>query len=530
MVIISAKQGRYQSIILVLTMLVCLFSLSACSLPPKAKENFPQPLIINKQSQLAKRILPDNAKHQGKTGVFVLYDGEDAFTARLALIKKAEQRIDAQYYIWHDDVSGRLLLKELYKAGERGVKVRLLLDDNGTVGLDEMLLRLNAHPNISVKLFNPYLQRKFRSFSYFTDTVRINRRMHNKSLTVDGLISIVGGRNVGDEYFSVKKELIFADLDVSLVGKVVPDIEKDFNRYWVSASSYPLTSIVKYQTDNKQAIKIRKRKKTKNYLLRLFNSNYANYLNEPNHPILWTNVEYLSDPPSKITQGRNFKFDDSLLAHLFPFVASTKGQLILISPYFVPTKAGTDYLVNMVKRGIRVVILTNSLSATDVTIVHSGYEKYRKKLLAGGVELYEFKNDPQNDEYGKKGYRKKYKDTYDVNGRLPNSGASLHAKASIFDDKFVFIGSANFDPRSAMLNTEDGVIIESRPLARGITKAFEQNKDIINYQLKLSPKGKLEWHTLENGKRVTYYHEPHSSLKDKALSDILSMFPLDGWL
>ncbi len=530
MMIISAQQGRYQSIILVLTMLVCLFSLSACSLPPLPKENFPQPLIINKQSQLAKRILPDNAEHQGKSGVFVLYDGEDAFTARLALIKKAEQTIDAQYYIWHDDISGRLLLKELYKAGERGVKVRLLLDDNGTVGLDEMLLRLNNHPNITVKLFNPYVQRKFRSFAYFTDTVRINRRMHNKSLTADSLISIIGGRNIGDEYFEVKKDLVFADLDVSLVGTVVADVQHDFNRYWISASSYPLTSIVKYQTDNKQPIKIRKPKKTKNYLMRLFDVKYFDYINTPKSPLIWTDVEYLSDPPSKITQGRKFKFDDSLLAKLFPLVASTEEQLILISPYFVPTKAGTDFLINMVKRGKRVVILTNSLSATDVTIVHSGYEKYRKKLLAGGVELYEFKDDPQNDEYGKKNYRKKYKDTYDVNGRLPNSGASLHAKASVFDDKFVFIGSANFDPRSAMLNTEDGVIIESRALARGITKAFEQNKDIINYQLKLNPKGKLEWHTLENGKRVTYYHEPHSSLKDKALADILSMFQLDGWL
>lgn len=530
MIIISGKQGRYQSIIAVVIMLICLFILSACGLPANPREIFPKPLIINEQSQLAKRILPDNTKHQGKSGVFVLYDGEDAFTARLALIKKAEQTIDAQYYIWHDDVSGRLLLKELYKAGERGVKVRLLLDDNGTVGLDRILVRLNNHPNITVKLFNPYMQRKFRSFAYFTDTVRINRRMHNKSLTVDGLISIIGGRNVGDEYFAVKKELVFADLDVSLVGKVVGDVQHDFNRYWVSGSSYPLEKIVKYQIDNKKPIKIRKLKKTKKYLMRLFDVKYFNYINEPNSPLIWTDVEYISDPPSKARQGRKFQFDDSLLAKLFPLVASTEKQLILISPYFVPTKAGTDFLINMVKRGKRVVVITNSLSATDVTIVHSGYEKYRKKLLAGGVELYEFKDDPQNDEYGKKNYRKKYKDTYDVNGRLPNSGASLHAKASIFDDKLVFIGSANFDPRSAMLNTEDGVIIESKPLAKGIAKAFEQNKDIVNYQLKLSPKGKLEWHTLENGKRVTYYHEPHSSLKDKALSDILSMFPLDGWL
>ncbi|MBS9780497.1 MAG: phospholipase D family protein [Moraxellaceae bacterium] len=402
MSIIHSEQGRYQSIIVVLTMLICLFILSACSLPPNPREIFPQPLIINEQSQLAQRILPDNKKHQGKTGVFVLYDGEDAFTARLALIKKAEQTIDAQYYIWHDDISGRLLLKELYQAGERGVKVRLLLDDNGTVGLDEMLLRLNAHPNISVKLFNPYLQRKFRSFAYFTDTIRINRRMHNKSLTVDGLISIIGGRNIGDEYFSVKKDLVFADLDVSLVGKVVPNIEHDFNRYWVSRSSYPLEKIVKYKTDNQQPIKIRKPKKTKDYLMRLFDVKYFNYINTPNAPLLWTEVEYLSDPPSKAMQGRKFQFDDSLLAKLFPLVASTEEQLILISPYFVPTKAGTDYLVNMVKRGKRVVIITNSLSATDVTIVHSGYEKYRKKLLAGGVELYEFKDDPQNDEYGKK--------------------------------------------------------------------------------------------------------------------------------
>ncbi len=213
-----------------------------------------------------------------------------------------------------------------------------------------------------------------------------------------------------------------------------------------------------------------------------------------------------------------------------PFIASTEHQLILVSPYFVPTELGTKYLTEMVKQGKRVIVITNSLSSTDVTIVHSAYQKYRKRLLEGGVELYEFKEDPQNDEYGKKDYRRKYKDTYNVNGSLPNSGASLHAKASVIDDKYVFVGSSNFDPRSVLLNTEDGVILKDKALARVMSKALEQNLDIINYKLELTGNGKLLWHTLEDGRRVIYYHEPETPLKDRIFSEILAMLPIDGWL
>ncbi len=526
------------------------FTLSACSLPVEQRmayvnESQSTLIPIDPNSLLAKRILPDNQKNTDKTGAFILYDGKDAFVARLALIEKAKNSIDAQYYLWHDDISGRLLFNKLYQAGERGVRVRLLLDDNGTVGMDKLLTRLNSHPNIEVRLFNPYVQRKFRSIAYFTDTVRINRRMHNKSFTVDGVVSIIGGRNVGDEYFAVNKDLVFADLDVSLVGKVVPKIQQDFDDYWASESSYPLELIVKPQTTvssqetvssqadkikQKNTINIVNRKKTKNYLMNVLNTSYPKYLENQNYPIVWTNAYYFSDPSSKSKQARSFKFKDSLIAQIIPFIASTKNQLILISPYFVPTKVGTDYLVKMAKQGKRVIIITNSLSSTDVTIVHSAYQKYRKQLLQAGIELYEFKDDPKNDEYGKKGYRRKYKDTYDVNGSLPNSGASLHAKASIIDDRYVFIGSSNFDPRSALLNTEDGVILEDSGLARAISEALEQNRDVINYQLTLQSNGKLLWRTLEDGKRVVYYHEPETPLKDRIFSEILAMLPIDGWL
>ncbi len=564
-----------------------LIILTGCnSLPDNSNRTISHYLPANPNTQLAKRFLPvaNKPENLGKTGVYFLHDGQEAFIARLAMIEKAEQSIDAQYYIWHDDVSGRLLLQSMYKAAQRGVRVRLLLDDNSTAGMDEVLTQFNSHPNIEVRLFNPYVQRKHRSIAYFTETIRINRRMHNKSFTADGVISVIGGRNIGDEYFEANNSVLFADFDVSVVGAVVPEIQQEFDSYWASPSSYPITKIAKANikqarinqpktqltqskfaqaqltqnklTQNKPAnqnvnlkintktntkisnnkphnnpITLEQPTKSKEYLLNLFATKFPNYLANPNDPLEeWAKAHFFSDPADKAIRGRKFDYQDSVLAKITPFISSTKHQLLIVSPYFVPTPRGTQYLINMAKQGKRVIVSTNSLASTDVPFVHSGYKRYRKQLLQAGVEIYEFKPDPKNDEYGKQGYQEKYRDDYDVNGILPDSNASLHAKMFTSDNKYLFVGSPNFDPRSAMLNTEMGIVFESERMAKAVNKAFAQNKDIINYRLELTKKGKLEWHSLENGKKVIYHSEPHAEMSDKAFADVLSLIPLDGWL
>ncbi len=548
-----------------------LIILTGCaSLPDNSKRTISHYLPANPNTQLGKRFLPKTSKAEnaGKTGVYFLHDGQEAFIARLAMSEKAEQSIDAQYYIWRDDVSGRLLLQSMYKAAERGVRVRLLLDDNSTTGMDDLLSQFNSHPNIEVRLFNPYVQRKHRSIAYFTDTIRINRRMHNKSFTADGVMSVIGGRNIGDEYFEANDNVLFTDFDVSVVGAVVPEIQQEFDSYWASPSSYPITTITKMNIKQTQISKTKANKtqlsqtklaklntnietniktnikktthnpitlakpaESKEYLLNLFATKFPNYLANPDDPLEeWAKAHFFSDPADKAIKGRKFDYQDSVLAKVTPFISSTKHQLLIVSPYFVPTPRGTKYLINMVKQGKRVIISTNSLSSTDVPFVHSGYKRYRKQLLEAGVEIYEFKPDPKNDEYGKKYYKEKYQDDYDVNGMLPDSNASLHAKVFTADNKYLFVGSPNFDPRSAMLNTEMGIVFESKRMAKAVNTAFAQNKDIINYRLDLTNNGKLEWHSLENGKRIIYHSEPHAEISDKAFADVLSLIPLDGWL
>lgn len=545
--IFALRRFHLKTVVRLLGVALSISSVTACiSLPDNTNRTISSYLPANPNTQLAKRILPDNAKHADKSAAYILHEGLEAFTARLSLIEKAEDSIDAQYYIWHDDTSGRLLLKSLQKASDRGVRIRLLLDDNATRGMDNILLKLNSHPKIEVRLFNPYAQRKLRSISYFTDTFRINRRMHNKSFTVDGVISVIGGRNIGDEYFQASSGLMFGDLDVSVVGQVVEEIQQDFDKYWANEASYPIERIAKldvnahapnastinemYQTDYE--IQIGNIAKTKFYLANLFDTKYPHYVdNNDNTLLVWAdNTHFYSDPPTKVSSGKDFTYQESVIAKTVPFIASTKQQLLIISPYFVPTEVGSQFLIDIAKKGKRVIVMTNSLASTDVTLVHAGYQKYRKALLAAGIEIYEFKPEPKNDEYDDDEYDQKYRDDYDINGILPDSNASLHAKSFTVDDKYLFVGSPNLDPRSAKLNTELGIVFDSERLAKAVNKAFEQNKDVVNYRLKLSPMGKIEWHTLENGKQVVYYHEPEVDLQDTIIVDILSMLPIDGLL
>ncbi|PIE47570.1 MAG: hypothetical protein CSA42_03135 [Gammaproteobacteria bacterium] len=545
--IFALKGINFTTTIRMLGATLSIITLTACmGLPDNSNRTISNYLPANPNTTLAKRILPDNHANAGKTGAYLLHEGYEAFVSRLALVENAQQSIDAQYYIWHDDTSGRLLLKSLQKAADRGVRVRLLLDDNATRGMDNILSKLNSHPKIEVRLFNPYAQRKFRSIAYFTDTSRINRRMHNKSFTVDGVISVIGGRNIGDEYFQAGSDLMFADLDVSVVGKVVEEIQQDFDKYWANEASYPIERIAKPDFKVKPSnsskidevgqtghdIQILNINKTKSYLANLFDTKYPHYVdNNDNSLLVWADkAHFYSDPPTKISAAKDFSYQDSVIAKTVPFIASTKQQLLIISPYFVPTKLGSQFLIDIAKKGKRVIVMTNSLASTDITLVHAGYQKYRKALLAAGVEIYEFKPEPKHDEYGDEEYQQKYRDDYDINGILPDSNASLHAKSFTVDDKYLFVGSPNLDPRSAKLNTELGIVFDSARLAKVVNKAFEQNKDVVNYRLKLNPKGKIEWHTLENGKQVVYYHEPEVDLKDTIIVDILSMLPIDGLL
>src|SRR3989449_8152988 len=331
--------------------------------------------------------------HPGQSGVFALQEGLDAFAARVLLAGAAEHTLDVQYYIWHHDMSGTLLLEALHRAADRGVRVRLLLDDNNTTGLDPWIAALDAHPNIEVRLFNPFKHRRWRVLDYLVDFARVNRRMHNKSFTADGQATIIGGRNVGDEYFDAGQGGApwFVDLDVLAIGPVVSDVSRDFERYWASASSVPAARVLPRATAAAiagvaaDAARAELHPDAAAYREALARSSFVRDLLAHRLTFDWAGTQMLSDDPAK---GLGRAPEDALLWHrLEEILRAPMRELRLVSPYFVPGSAGVEALAVIARQGVKVAVLTNALEATDVAVVHAGYAKRRKSLLAAGITL-----------------------------------------------------------------------------------------------------------------------------------------------
>ncbi|NNI32088.1 phospholipase D family protein [Pasteurella multocida] len=500
---------------LILFSLVILALISYQRLPTSDRPISTHP-PLNPNGLLARHILPQVAQHPNLTGLYPLGDGKDAFLARLALSEHAEHTLDLQYYIWHNDVSGHLLLQSLYKAAVRGVKVRLLLDDNNTKGMDTILASLNAHPNIQIRLFNPFMQRQYRWLGFLSDFFRLNRRMHNKSFTADGVMSILGGRNIGDEYFDVGNGVLFADLDVAATGAVVTHIQTDFDRYWNSPSSYPLESIIIRDPITPFNPLPALDDETQTYLKQLTELPFAKSLKAGTLAFTWAEAELISYDPKKAL-GKSL-IQDSVLAHIAPTMLNAKNNLIIVSPYFVPTHVGVDFLSRISQTGTQVSILTNSLEATDVSIVHSGYAKHRKTLLQKQIQLYELKPHATIQ--------------MESSGHLLKgaSSASLHAKTFTLDNRYLFVGSFNMDPRSAMLNTEMGLLIDSPELARLLSDGLQQNQANYAFSVKLNEAQALYWETQENGQWIRYENEPHTSWFKRFSVWCLSWLPVEHLL
>lgn len=471
-------------------------------------------------TRLGQAITPTTAEHPGLSGIHTLADSLDAFAARYLLCGMAEKSLDVQYYIWQGDMSGRLLFSALLSAAERGVKVRLLLDDNNTNGLDDTLRLLNAHPNIEVRLFNPFSFRLFRAIGYLTDFARLNRRMHNKSFTVDGEATIIGGRNVGDAYFGAGEQPLFSDLDVLAVGPVVSEVCQDFERYWHCQSVSTLEKVLEVDEERlHDRVTLPENWKNdpiaRRYLDRLTTSQFATHLVSRTLSMYWAKTRLLSDDPRK---GQGKARNNTLLPQrLLNVIGQPKQEIDIISAYFVPTRAGVAQILGLVRKGVKVAILTNSLAANDVAPVHAGYARWRKKLLRHGVQLFELKP--------------KYDGRYVPHDRglTGNSGSSLHAKTFSVDKQQVFIGSFNFDPRSAMLNTEMGFVIESAKLAEDIHSRFTQSQKEAAWALRLDRWGRVNWVENSEGKEIVWKKEPHTRFWQRVLVRLVYRLPVE-WL
>jgi putative cardiolipin synthase len=513
-----------------LLLLLVLLLISGCaSLPKNIDQHESFALRDTDTTRLGQDLREGISAHPGQSGFHLLPNGLDAFTTRAMLASRAERSIDAQYYLLHSDLVGILFIDALVKAADRGVRVRLLVDD---MTLDDRkdinAAALDAHPNIEIRVFNPFGRKTVRWFQLLSRFGEVTRRMHNKSFTVDNQVTVVGGRNIGDEYFEADPDLVFGDLDVLAVGPVVDRISDTFDLYWNSPASYPIATLVKGNSepedlDNARQIlfEFARQNQDSEYLEALRQSSMVTLIKNWSFDFDWGDARVLYDHPAKISAER-----DQTLLHLVtelkPYTDRVSSELIIFTPYFVPGKKGVETFRKMRERGVRVRVLTNSLGSTDVIAVHAGYSKYRKSLLRAGVELYEI------DKRLTRAQRREKK------GLSGSSKASWHAKSFVIDRERVFIGSLNLDPRSVVENTEVGIMIESADIALDMSDWFDQivNKSAFRLALEKNVNGtdKLVWHREIGGEKRVFTTEPNTGFWRRFGVGILRLLPIESQL
>jgi putative cardiolipin synthase len=472
------------------------------------------------------------AAHPGQSGFRLLVSNQNALMSRIVLTDQARHSIDLQYYIFANDATGRLLAQRLLAAADRGVRVRVLLDDIDIANEDDLLNALDVHPNIEVRLFNPfrYRQRSMPSkiAQFLLEGARLNRRMHNKSFIVDCMQAIVGGRNIGDAYFDVGDDVHFRDLDALAIGPVVPEIAASFDTYWNSDAVF---SVRAYSGDAATRQNLAHARAALGRSARTFSeSDYAQALawELPNGPSadqrggwLWGDARLIADSPQKADPD-----EDPHAAHIDHQIRgvldAARQQALLVSPYYIPGDEGVSLLETLRGRGVDIKVLTNSLAATDEPEVLAAYARYRRRLLRAGVELYEFRPIGGTNAGSALGR---------------SSGVSLHAKAMVVDHHEVFIGSMNFDPRSRYLNTEMGVIADSPALAAAVEQFFAHATTPQNsFQVVLEPaSGVSSWRAMRwigtvDGKTVQYSHDPDVSAWKRVEADLMRFLPIEGLL
>jgi putative cardiolipin synthase len=464
-------------------------------------------------------------QNPGLSGVFELHDGRDAFAARVLLCEAAEKTLDLQYYIWRNDMSGTLVFDAVKRAADRGVRVRLLLDDNNTGGLDPWIGALDTHPNIEVRLFNPFVTRRWRWRNYLTDFPRLNRRMHNKSFTADNQVTLIGGRNISDEYFEAHATVAFVDLDVLATGPVVKEVSASFDDYWRSESSYPAERIIGRAT--KRAVKRTARMaraaisapKTVAYSNALASCFLVRDLLEGKLRFHWARTRMMADDPAKALDRARHR--DSLPERLRAAIGVPEREIYLVTPYLVPTREGVAMLSALTHAGVKITVLTNSLEATDVAIVHAGYAKRRRRLLEAGVQLFELRRQAPRRSRRERRMRRDRRLT-------GSSGSSLHAKTFAIDGNRAFIGSLNFDPRSARLNTEIGFLIDSPKLAQVLADWFADEVPTRAYRVELDRLHRMRWIAVDD-EEIVHYTEPGTSLWQRVAVRFLRRLPIE-WL
>jgi putative cardiolipin synthase len=466
-------------------------------------------------SALDRAVAPLLEDRPGKVGMRLVTDNVEAFALRAAIARRAERSLDLQYYYWKDDLTGRLLASEVLDAADRGVRVRLLLDDVNAWGRDSNYRALDRHPNVEVRLFNPIRCREgalLRGIEMVLRFWSLNRRMHHKAWIADGRVALVGGRNIGDAYFDAAEASNFRDMDLVVLGRAVQETEEVFDRYWNSGMVAPIRDLPDWLGRAELGLLRRRLNrivasgKSDAYLGRIDGALGVLGSGDKLH---WTqDARIISDPPDKVQSAEG---DGWLLGEILPVIAAAKKSIEITSPYFIPQDSGARLMLRLAGAGVSISVLTNSLAATDVTAVHGAYMRFRKPLLAGGIRLFELRarNAQKNVSL------------------LGSRGASLHTKAFVVDGRHGFVGSFNFDPRSISLNTEMGLLFEHEELAREMQAVFaEETASRRSYRLVLAGDS-VRWQ--DGGDRMLD-QEPDASVRRRAFAGAISLLPVESQL
>ncbi len=519
---------RYRKILI----LIVAAGLSSCATLPKDAERPESFTVIANKGHLAELLDPYQDKHPGKSGFLLLDKGDTAFAARMAMAELAEETLVAQYFIWKHDQTGLLLAQAVLDAADRGVQVRLLLDDFDIKGSKDKRLRaLEIHPNIELRIFNPFANRTGwvpfrRQGEFLFRAAHLNHRMHNKIFMVDGQVAIVGGRNIGDEYFGVAKTFNFRDLDLLGTGPIAAAVGDAFDHYWNSDWAYPISALNKKQI-SPEAGK-RERQKLANWvadqtqiaaILPDTSRNIDERLQSLAEQLIWADAEVIYDDPDKVTERKLEEQPVSTVTKRLSALGDMLTQELLVeTAYFIPRESGVEELEEMVAKGVDVRVLTNSLASNNHASAHSGYRRYRKSLVEGGIEMFELSRSAEitpDHRFADK----------------PKAFLGLHSKAAVFDRKAVFIGTLNLDPRSMVLNTEMALLVNSEPLAEQVASAIEIDMAAENsWKVSINEHNRVRWTMQREGIMVIRKNEPEASLIRKAISWIAAILPIEGQL
>jgi cardiolipin synthase C len=478
-------------------------------------------LAVGQHAPLDRSLALREARHPGESAFRLLSEGDEAFVVRSHSAQLAMRSLDIQTFIWRFDLTGKFLAHRVLEAADRGVRVRLLVDDMDARDNHDRFAALTVHPNIAVRIFNPFVSRHgiLRLIGEgLLDFKRLNRRMHNKSWVVDNRVAIVGGRNLGDAYFNASEAVNFVDLDFVMFGPIVRDTSRSFDDYWNSSAAHPIEKLDPAEINEHSLASLRI--ELSEAAAAAWNSRYADALRADDGvqrllngdwPMQWSaHYRFTADDPRKATTNRHAPQHAYVRQTLLHAVRGLRTDLVLISPYFVPGEDITEFLSETVKGNRRVRVLTNSLVATDVSAVHGGYSRYRRALLDGGIELWELKPSPENTS-------QHFRDP---------AGASLHTKALLIDRSTLFVGSYNLDPRSAWLNCEQGVLVESGALAQEMADLFARQTDGQRaWQVKLE-NGAVSW---SDGASV-FDTDPHSSLAQRLQARLVRILRIEPHL